>query len=301
MFRKPNAPLNLEPLEVREVPAVVLQGTLNGGTVTPNGGNVTIREVALISTATGSTMNGMSRVENANGTQFVAVNKSATADDTIALTNTNAKLSINASDGIFVQFAFGNETRFRSVGNTLDVQNVTGLTVDLQLGGNDTVTDNTTFASTINGGLGNDTITAAGGEVNPLLLQLLQGPGGLNPALLPLLGSLGGGAKTVNGGDGNDNLALSGFAIQSTIDGGAGDDRITGAQFGFLNFLKGGDGNDTVIGGIGLDVIDGGKGFDILFGFGGKDIYLAQDQGPDFILNQPGDIVLGDPFDIKSV
>jgi Ca2+-binding RTX toxin-like protein len=300
MFSKPNASLKLEALEVREVPAVVLQGTFNT-TVTPNGGNVTIREVALISAANGSTTNGMSRVENATGTQFVAVNKTATADDTITLSNTNGKLSINASDGIFVQFTFGGETRFRSVGNTLDVQNVTGLTVDLQLGGNDTVTDNTTFASTINGGPGNDTITAAGGEVNPLLLQLLQGPGGLNPALLPLLGGLGGGAKTVNGGDGNDNLALSGFAINSTVDGGAGDDRTTGSTFGFLNFLKGGDGNDTVIGGLGLDVLDGGKGFDILFGFGGKDFYLAQDQGPDFILNQPGDIVLADPFDLKSV
>ena len=275
MFRRstPRTSLKLEALETREVPAVVLQGTFNntGATVTPDGGAVTIQEVALISAANGSTINGMVRVEDANGTMFVAVNKSATANDTLTLSNNGGTLTINASDGIFVRFAFGAETRFRSVGNTLDVPNVTGLNVDLQLGGDDTVTDNTTFSSTINGGAGNDTLTG-GGTINPALLPFLS-----NPAFLPLLAGMGG---------------------QKTLQGGTGDDKINGPLVGFFNQLDGGEGNDTIIGGLGREIITGGNGFDVLFGLGGGDFYIAFDFGPDFVLDQPGDLAFTDPFDL---
>ena len=295
MLRRPNsAALRLESLEVREVPAVVLDGSFTGSTANntfkafADGGSVTIREIGGPNSFIAFNSAGV------NGTPTT---KPANNVDNITLSNNGSTLTLTDSDGIFIRLRQNGS--IVNVGNTLDVPNVTGLTVDLQLGGDDAVTDNTRFASTINGGVGNDTLSAAGGEVNPLLLQFLLAPGGLNPAFLPLLGGAGG-QKVLQGGDGTDTLTATGFATNFTLDGGTGDDRITGPIIGFFNSLRGGDGSDTVIGGLGLDVIDGGAGFDVLFGFGGGDFYLAFDGGPDFILNQKGDFAFADPFDFKN-
>jgi Ca2+-binding RTX toxin-like protein len=335
MTRPNSIRLNCESLEAREVPAVVVEGTAATPTLvagmppTPNGGTVTIGEVAFAATDL--------NVINQAFSAFETTTRSAAANDNITLTQSGSTLTINSSDGIFIRFtANAGQTYFHNRGNTLTIPNVTGLTVNLQLGGNDSVVDNTALASTINGGTGNDTLTATGGaakvlnggdgndiitdnatgataidggpgndiltvagiELNPALLPFLFGPTGLNIALLPLLGATA--AKTVNGGDGNDTLTATGFATNFTFDGGAGDDMINGPQIGFINSLKGGDGNDTIVGGFGLDILEGGAGFDVLFGLGGGDFYIALDGGPDFVLNQRGEFVFADPFDIKS-
>lgn len=289
---------NCEALESREVPAIVIDGTFNGGgqAPTPNG-NVNITEVQF---ATGGAAEG---VVDKLITTFVPATKSASANDNIVLTLNGSTLTINSSDGIYVRtMVNGGDIRFVDFGNTIDISGVTGLNVNLQLGGNDSVTDNTTLGSTINGGIGNDTITVAGGAVNPLLLQLLMQPGGLNPALLPLLSQMSGPAKNISGGDGDDTITVNGFASMFMIDGGVGADRINGPTFGLFNQLKGGADNDIIIGGMGQDIIFGDAGVDILFGFGGNDFLISVDGGPDFVLNQPGDTVIPDPgLDVLSL
>lgn len=80
----------------------------------------------------------------------------------------------------------------------------------------------------VNGGLGNDTITAGAGSLAGLVQLTFNGQGG-NDSLV--------------GGDGGDRL-----------DGGAGNDRIFGK-----------DGNDTLTGGPGRDTVVGGAGTDRLF------------------------------------
>ena len=268
MFRNNSTSLKLETLEARDVPAIVLEGTFVafGTAPTINGGNVTVSEVAL--NRTGGVGDP---VTDKNITVFQNTNKVANAADGLTFAVNNGTLSISSSDGIFVRVVTGASTFFANFGTTAEIQNVTGLNVNLQLGGDDTVTDNTTLSSTINGGAGNDNITG-GGMINPALLPFLS-----NPAFLPLLAGMGG---------------------QKVLQGGAGDDKITGPIFGFFNQLDGGEGNDTIIGGLGLDIITGGAGFDVLFGLGGGDFYLAFDGGPDFVLDQPNDIVFGDPFDL---
>jgi len=279
--------LRVESLEARDVPAVVLNGTFANGTTTATGGAVTVAELA----------GGSYSVFDQSQTNLtLGVNVNGTANDNLTLSVTNGTLSLTDSDGIYIRDQNGNLV---SVGNSLNVQNVTGLAVNLDQGGddtvtlngtgtlnvtvgagpgNDTITDNSTFTAALNGGAGNDTIRAVGGPINPVLLQFLQqGQSALkNPNIFPFLMSLGG---------------------QKTVNGGAGDDNITGPLVGFFNSLSGGEGNDFIMGGIGLDIIDGGPGFDVLFGLGGGDIYLATDNGPDFILNQKNDIVVADAFD----
>ncbi len=64
--------------------------------------------------------------------------------------------------------------------------------------------------------------------------------------------------STINGGDGNDNLA--GGNAADVINGNAGNDRINGRKGD--DHLNGGDGNDRIGGGRGADVINGDAGND---------------------------------------
>lgn len=273
MIRSKTLALVLETLEAREVPAVVVDGTFTGSTAdgsfkaVPNGGVVTINEIGGDAPFVAF---------GANGLNGVAVTKPATNTDIIALTLAGTTLTLTDSDGIFVKLQNGNLV---NVGTSTDIANVTGLNVQLQLGGNDQITDATNLTATINAGPGNDTVTASGGTVDPLVMQLLLAPGGLNPALFPL---------------------LIGFPGQKVLQGDTGDDQLTGPLFGLLTQFDGGDGNDTIIGGLGIDIMTGGSGIDILVGFGGGDFYLASDAGPDLLLNQPRDVVLADPSDFKN-
>jgi len=291
MDRSKNATLlNCEALEDRDVPAVVVQGTLAmaGTPPTPNGGNVTIQELEI--TATQTNISNQAFTSTGTGTP-----RSATASDNVTLTLNGDKLTINSSDGVYVRFTFGGSTFFHDRGTTLDITGVNGLNVDLQLGGNDNVTINgtATYNMTVNGGEGNDTIldntgltaTLNGGNGNDTIKAM--GSSTINPLLL-----MGAGGKGIN------PLLFAGMGGTKMIQGGDGDDNITGPFFGFFNTLDGGAGNDTIIGGFGPDIIIGGTGFDILFGFGGKDFYIDLDTA--FILNQKGDFVFA-PAAIVSV
>jgi Ca2+-binding RTX toxin-like protein len=274
---RPNAiRLNCEILEARDVPAVVIDGTATTPTLTagqpptPNGGLVSIQEVAFAATDT--------NVINQNFSAFETTTRNAAANDTITLSVNGNTLTIFSSDGIFVRFtANGGQTYFHNRGTTLDVPNVTGVNAFLQLGGDDTLTDLTPFSNTVSGGPGNDTLTAEGAPINMGLLQLYLQPGGINPALYPLIFGVLGPGKTIVGDEGNDTLVAP--------------------LVSFFTQLNGGEGNDFIVGGVGLDILTGGGGGDVLWGRGGKDYYFANDSVADAIFSRPGDIVFADPFD----
>jgi Ca2+-binding RTX toxin-like protein len=69
----------------------------------------------------------------------------------------------------------------------------------------------------------------------------------------------------VNGGDGNDSLAVlakNNEIVTAALNGGSGDDVLTGSDTG--DSLEGADGNDRLVGAKGGDNMDGGTGNDTL-------------------------------------
>jgi Ca2+-binding RTX toxin-like protein len=69
----------------------------------------------------------------------------------------------------------------------------------------------------------------------------------------------------VNGGDGNDSLAVlakNNEIVTAALNGGSGDDVLAGSDTG--DSLEGGDGNDRLVGAKGGDNMDGGAGNDTL-------------------------------------
>lgn len=124
------------------------------------------------------------------------------------------------------------------------------------LAGNDSITKaDQVVGAYVDGGAGNDTLSAADG------------------------------ANTMNGGDGDDllyggsgNDKMAGSDGNDTLFGGTGKDRMTGGNGNdYLDggpghdFLSGDAGNDTLLGGTSLDNLYGGAGDDILNGMGGPD------------------------------
>lgn len=287
------ATLRCENLEPREVPAIVLPATANAGMTdaVPTGGAPNIIEIALTSTQP---------LLNRNFTTAPGQTKSASANDIISFSFSGSTLTINCSDGIFGQVSNVAGNPLVTYGNTLTVDGVALFALNLQLGGNDIVTDNTPLRSTLIGGPGNDVITAAGAQLAPALVPFLFTTGGLNVAVLPIIGAAVP-PKTLAGDVGNDNVTTTGIPTGFVIDGGDGDDTLTGALLGVFNTFTGDAGNDTIIGGLTVDVMDGGSGTDLLAGFGGGDYYLTADLEVDFDFNYPGDIVVADSFDFVAV
>ena len=164
------------------------------------------------------------------------------------------------------------------LGDNDSIVGATGLPNAIDGGeGNDTLT--ASFASdTLDGGNGNDILDAAGGS------DILRG---------------GAGNDSLNGGSGND--ALLGGAGRDSLLGGTGDDVANGqGGSGDLvdggagnDVLYGGDGNDLVRGSAGDDVVDGQQGDDVLTGDAGNDVVLGGD-GADSISGSLGrDVLIG--------
>jgi len=112
---------------------------------------------------------------------------------------------------------------------------------------NDTITVNTTKATRVDSGRGNDTLTL-GGERD----AVIAGPGNdtVNAGAGADLVYGGAGNDVLTGGDGNDTLF--GGNGQDSIDGGAGDDKLGGIA-GVPNTLTGGAGADTFAGNLTLN------------------------------------------------
>lgn len=180
----------------------------------------------------------------------------------------------------------------------------------------------------IQGGNGNDVLSASGNPIGDVRLNMDGGAG--NDTVQggtgdeTLRGGLGndfvnGGAgnDTISGGAGNDtvegadgNDSVNGDGGQDTVRGGAGDDSLDGSagddsvDGGIGNdtmignagddSLTGGFGNDSMLGGAGLDILSGGDGNDTLDG-GRNDDVLSGGIGDDRIRGDHGnDTITGD-------
>src|SRR5205823_6808379 len=129
------------------------------------------------------------------------------------------------------------------------------------------ITDKTATLN-LDGADDNVTVSVSGG-----LLVHGQTTGGLNSGsdwdsatpgdqTVPADGTFG---VVVNGGDGNDSLAVlakSTEIVTAALNGGSGDDVLTGSDTG--DSLEGSDGNDRLVGAKGTDDLSGGTGNDTL-------------------------------------
>ncbi|WP_170311828.1 calcium-binding protein [Sulfitobacter sabulilitoris] len=143
--------------------------------------------------------------------------------------------------------------------------------------GSDDTIYGTDYAENIDGGAGNDYISARGGDDNAF--------GGAGDD--KVLG--GAGNDMVDGGDGKDRLygqdgddlmfgqggndVMSGGNGNDTVKGGGSNDRVYGNDG--QDALYGDTGNDKLYGGNGDDELFGGSGNDILIGDGGNDILIG--------------------------
>lgn len=199
--------------------------------------------------------------------------------------------------------------------NTIDVSAVTAsdfaalTTLVIEAGdGDDMITGSDSFADSIEGNDGDDTIlggamgdTIDAGDGN----DSVDGGTGADS----ILGDDG--QDTINGGDDNDTVdagngqdsvlggngadVLNGGNGRDTIDGEAGTDEVNGNSGN--DSLLGGTDNDTIFGGSENDTLSGGDGDDIVNGQGGSD-NANGDIGNDTVLGGGGhDSLLGDSGD----
>jgi hypothetical protein len=158
-------------------------------------------------------------------------------------------------------------------------------------GGSDTVNSSqTSVASKVYGGSGNDVIATGGGA------DSVFGESGNDSATLNAgADSFSGGAgnDTAFGGSGNDSLSggdnddrLHGEAGNDSLNGGNGSDSLTGSTGN--DTALAGDGNDTVEGGDGNDSLRGGGDNDSVYGNAGHDV-LRGDTGNDYLSGSTGD------------
>ena len=179
--------------------------------------------------------------------------------------------------------------------------------------GNDRFENQTSIASRVYGGQGNDTLIGGGGG------DRLDGGDGHDKLYGQqgadyLIGGSGndlmeggGGSDKLYGQDGNDTLrgqrgndlviggagndALSGGDGNDRVEGGLGSDKLWGDDGN--DVLFGQDGDDTVYGGQGNDSLRGGTGNDLMEGGSGHDKLYGQD-GNDTLRGQRGnDLVIG--------
>ncbi|MBM79627.1 MAG: hypothetical protein CMJ78_03410 [Planctomycetaceae bacterium] len=130
---------------------------------------------------------------------------------------------------------------------------------------------------TVDGGPGDDAITAAGADLGFTFLSLQGGSGNDT-----ITGSDF--TDTISGGTGNDNL--NGNGGNDVINGDAGDDVLSGG--GGNDIITGGDDDDVLNGNNGDDVLNGGTGDDSIRGDDGNDTALGE-EGEDTLIGNDGD------------
>jgi Ca2+-binding RTX toxin-like protein len=149
----------------------------------------------------------------------------------------------------------------------------------------------------------NVTVSVAGG-----LLVHGQTTGGLNSGsdwdsatagdqTVPANGTF---AVVVNGGDGNDALAVlakNSEIVTAALNGGSGDDVLTGSDTG--DSLEGSDGNDRLVGAKGTDVMSGGTGNDTLVWNNGDGSDFIDGGAGNDTTEVNGNPTLGDVFTLE--
>jgi Ca2+-binding RTX toxin-like protein len=94
---------------------------------------------------------------------------------------------------------------------------------------------------------------------------------------------------TIDAGEGGDEVAV-GPRGEVCLDGGPGDDRLAITTPSMACTVDGDDGDDVLTGSAGLDRLYGGDGVDLVNGRGGAD-YVYGDAGNDTVNGGPGDDV----------
>lgn len=233
----------------------------NAFTVTAAGTSTT-DSLTILNGATSAVDNLAGRALTFTGFETITLNGTTTA--TQAQTVGAIGVSATATSGltsqpVTVNYAGNNQITSGAVASsssgllTIDASSMTGSNASLQMGtaaptfsgingtvniigslGNDVLIGHATVASTISGGLGNDSITgSSAGD------SLVGGDG--NDTIVGA-----GGNDTVDAGNGNDTLTMT-TAGAISVTGGAGTDSIDlGATLGTTDTVVGGDGNDTL-------------------------------------------------------
>lgn len=180
--------------------------------------------------------------------QLVLTTK-GTGDDKVSVSqNTDGTLAVDVNGEKFsVKLAPGQQFGIR-VGDGNDVV---------------TVAPNVKVNFVIDGGAGDDTLTAGAGNDH------IDG---------------GVGNDTINGGAGKDDLFgnsgddhIDGGSGESVIYGGDGDDTLTATGDGKANYFEGGNGNDTIDASRGQNIVSGGRGDDNITSGGSKNTIYAGD------------------------
>ena len=164
-----------------------------------------------------------------SGTLFITGSTTGTGNDTASITRSGGNISVNASVNGTNPFV-------------APISDVSAIVIDLGNGNDFLVTaPNINIPMTINGGDGNDLITAGGGD------DLIEG---------------GSGVDIVLGAGGND--VLLGGSDTDSLFGGSGNDVLIGGDGS--DILSGDAGRDLLIGSDDEDLLSSGDGEDILIG-----------------------------------
>ncbi len=144
---------------------------------------------------------------------------------------------------------------------------------------------------TIEGGAGDDTVEA---RVSMALKRAVRISGGDGDDELTLSGA--GLSAVVEGGAGNDKMDASGLVAEReltrTFTGGAGSDVIRGSPG--ADTLQGNGGGDTLLGGAGDDRLSGNDGSDNLYGQQGNDVLLGGDAADLLLGGKGNDVIEGE-------
>lgn len=218
----------------------------------------------------GGTGDGLDTIEGGEGSDTVVVRGTGAVDTFNIGQDANGLLTVTQGSAVA----------------TIDTSTIQALTLNAA-GGADQITvgDLTRvgrIVMVLNGGAGNDTISAMGSDTGSVILEINGDTGN---------DTLSGGMRDdrINGGDDDDTA--NGFGGNDTVSGGNGLDQVTGDIGDDL--LTGDAGNDTISGDDGDDVIDGGLDSDIITGGNGNDT-LRGNFGDDALNGMAGnDSILG--------
>jgi Ca2+-binding RTX toxin-like protein len=142
---------------------------------------------------------------------------------------------------------------------------------------------------TLSGGAGFDIVNYSGTEADDTL-SLVEAGG-----VVTVTGVVTGTADVmaadlervdVTGGNGDDDIDLSGLSIQALVSGGAGNDDVNASGVTASSVtISGGDGDDALTGGSAADEISGGAGDDTITGGVGNDSVYGGADSDQFIWN----------------
>ncbi|HLO76604.1 MAG TPA: cadherin domain-containing protein [Magnetospirillum sp.] len=229
-----------------------IMGGMSNNTITGSAGSDFIEGNGGDDTLNGGAGNDIFNLVSVTGDGFDAVNGGG-GSDTIQVKVDNTRIGLKSIASVETITASGHTGVWVAGDATANILDFSGTTF--------------TGISSIDGGGGNDTITAS----NLSSVLILGGDGDDRMA--------GGGlTDTLYGGVGND-----------TLNGNGGDDALYGEDG--ADVLSGGDGADYVDGGAGNDVLDGGADADELWGGGGND-QLYGGAGNDYLNGATGNDTL---------